>query len=170
MTKKSKILYYSCLIVNVVCFILDFLPGFQANNFEFFRISFPVTLIVIGIWLLVRAFSLKIDSSMFIGSALLLCGAIRLVVFLAKKFGGVLLGNLEWALYLFALSIASLVTAIYFKDKFQFKLCVLFLGLGLIVLLCVQNLIPLWLAITLAGVWFVLYFVLNIVMFKRRKK
>ena len=166
MSKKSKILYYSCLIVNVICFILDFLP----IDFEFFRISFPVTLILIGIMLLVRAISLKIDSSLFIGLTLLLCGIINFVLFLLDKFNQLKMYNQSWPYYLFALALASLITAIFFKDKLQAKLFVLFLGLGLILLLFVQNIINLWWTIGLSIVWFIIYFVVNIIIFKRRKK
>ena len=166
MGKKSKILYFSCLIVNIICFILDFLP----IDFEFFRISFPVTLILIGLWLMVRAFSLKIDSSLFIGTAFFLCGIINFVLFLLDKFQKLKMYNQSWPYYLFALAIASLITAIFFKDKLQAKLFVLFLVFGLILLLFVQNLLNLWWTIGLSVAWFVIYFAINIIVYKRRKK
>ena len=75
MGKKSKILYYSVLLVNIVCFILDLLP----IKFPFFRVSFAISLILIGILLLTRAVTLKLDSSMFIGSLLLLFGVLNAV-------------------------------------------------------------------------------------------
>ena len=166
MGKKSKILYYSCLFVNVICFALDFLP----IDFEFFRISFPITLVVIGIWLIVRAFSLKIDSSLFIGIAFSLCGIINFVLFFLDKFSKLKVYNLAWPYYLFALAIASLITAIYFKDRLQAKLFVLFIGLGAILLLFVQNILNLWWTIGLCIAWFVLYFAINILIYKRRNK
>lgn len=165
MGKKSKILYYSVLLVNVVCFILDLLP----INFPFFRISFAVSLILIGILLVVRAFSLKIDSSMFIGITLFICGILNFVLYFGQTQFNLDI-NQFWPYYLFAIAFASLVTAIYFKDKLQIKLFILFLGFGLITLLFVQDLINLWWMIGLLIGWFVIYFVVNIIMFKKRRK
>ncbi len=163
MGKKSKILYYSVLIVNVVCFILDLLP----INFPFFRISFAVSLMLIGILLIVRAFSLKLDSSMFIGIVLLLCGILNFVLYFGQTKGGWQVSQF-WPYYLFAVAAASLFTGLYFKDKFQLKLFFLFLGFGLITLLFVQKIINLWWMIGLLVGWFILYFVFNII--KGRKK
>lgn len=165
MGKKSRILYISVLLVNVVCFILDLLP----INFPFFRVSFAVSLMLIGILLIVRACTLKIDSSMFFGVTLLLCGILNFVLYFVQTRLGVD-ANQFWPYYLFALSVASFFTGVYFRDKLQFKLCVLFLGFGLIVLLFVQAIIPLWLMITLLIVWFILYFTINTILFKKRRK
>ena len=74
MGKKSKILYYSVLVVNVICFILDLLP----INFPFFRISFALSLMLIGLLLFSRAITLKLDSSMFIGTLLFLFGVLNI--------------------------------------------------------------------------------------------
>lgn len=161
MGKKSKILYYTVLLVNLVCFILDLLP----INFPFFRISFAVSLILIGLLLVVRAFTFKIDSSMFFGIVLFEFGILNMVLYFTsiptKQF---------WPYYLFALCIASLLTGLYFKDKLQLKLSVLFLGFGLISLIFVQSLIKLWLFIVLMVAWFIGYFVINSILFKRGKK
>ena len=165
MGKKSKILYYSVLIVNIVCFILDLTP----INFPFFRISFAVSLILIGILLIVRAFSLKLDSSMFFGVVLFICGILNFMLYFFQVYYDVDV-NQFWPYYLFAVSIASLCTACYFKDKLQLKLFVLFLGFGLISLLYVQKLINLWWMIGLLIVWFVGYFIVNIVLSKKRRK
>ncbi len=164
MGKKSKIFYYSVLLVNVVFFILDLLP----INFPFFRISFAVTLILIGIMLAIRAFTLKIDSSLFFGVVLFCCGILNFVVYFSEKYLNIGTSQL-WPYYLFAVAVASLITAIYFKDKLQLKVFMLFLGFGLITLLFVQNLINLWLMIVLLVVWFVVYFIINLVLYKRRK-
>ncbi len=165
MGKKSRILYLSVLLVNVVCFILDLLP----INFPFFRISFAVSLMLIGLLLIVRAFSLKIDSSMFFGISLLLCGILNFVLYFTQIRLGIDI-NQFWPYYLFALCLASFFTGLYFRDKLQFKLCILFLGFGLITLLFVQSLIPLWLMITLLAVWFIGYFIINTILFKKRRK
>ncbi len=165
MGKKSKILYYSVLLVNIVCFVLDLTP----INFPFFRISFAISLMLIGLLLIVRAFTLKIDSSMFFGVTLFLCGVINFVIYFVQLKLNVSI-NKFWPYYLFALAFASFCTAIYFKDKLQWKLCVLFLGFGLIVLLKVYSLIQLWLMIVLLIVWFVLYFILNTILYKKRPK
>ena len=74
-----------------------------------------------------------------------------------------------WPYYFFAIAVASLITAIYYKDKLQTKLSVLFFGFGTISLLFVHDLIALWLFITLMIVWFVGYFTFNIIKAKRRK-
>ena len=165
MGKKSKILYWSVLIVNVICFILDLLP----INFPFFRISFAVSLILIGILLFVRSVSLKIDSSMFFGTTLFCCGVLNFMLYFFQTRLGLDI-NQFWPYYLFAVSLASLITGLYFKDKFQLKLFALFLGFGLITLLFVQKLLVLWLFITLMVVWFILYFVINIIVFRKRSK
>ncbi len=162
MGKKSKILYYSCLIVTIAFFILDLLPV----KFAFFRISFAVTLVLMGIMLIIRAINLKIDSSLFFGVIFFCCGILNFVVYLISKRVDI---NQLWPYYIFSVSLASLFTAIYFKDKFQLKLCLLLLGLGLFSLLFVQKIIPLWVMIVLMAGWFILYFVINIIIFKRRK-
>lgn len=162
MGKKSKIFYYSILIVNVVFFLLDLTP----IRFEFFRISFAVTLLLIGIMLAIRAFTLKIDSSLFFGVVLFCCGILNLVVYFAK---GLDINQL-WPYYLFAVALGSIITAIYFKDKLQLKIFILFLGFGIITLLFVQHLIKLWLMIVLLVVWFVAYFVVNLILYNKRRK
>lgn len=163
MGRKSKIFYYSILFVNIVIFILSLLP----IDFPFFRMSFPFSLALIGILLIIRAVNLKIDSSLFFGVILFLMGVLNGV----QYFGGVYFGlnsNELWPYYLFAVAIANFVTYAYFKDKFQGKLCVLFLGFGIITLLFIKNIIVLWLFVLLMVLWFVAYFTYNIVRAKRR--
>ncbi len=164
MGKKSKILYYTVLFVNIACFILDLLP----INFPFFRISFATSLVLIGLLLFSRAISLKIDSSMFCGVLLFCCGVLNFLLYFGQIYW-----NLEimqiWPYYLFAISLASLITFAYFKDKLQLKLFILFLGFGFISLLFVYTIINLGWLIALLIVWFILYFVVNIIIFKRRK-
>lgn len=165
MGKKSKILYISVLLVNIVCFVLDLLP----IPFPFFRISFAVSLCLMGALLFARSVSLKLDSSMFFGTVLFLCGIINF----AQYFGGTYFAldpNFLWPYYLFAIALGCLVTGIYFKARSQFKIFVLFLGFGLITVLFVHKIIVLWLFITLLILWFVLYFVVNTVIFKKRAK
>ena len=84
MGKKSKILYFTLLIVNVICFILDFLP--LPVDINFFTYSFPASLILIGLLLIIRGFSLKMDSSVFIGIISLLGGALNILSKLGDKF------------------------------------------------------------------------------------
>lgn len=166
MGKKSKILYFTLLIVNIVCFVLDFLP--LPVDINFFTYSFPASLILVGLLLIIRAFTLKLDSSLFIGIVSLLGGVLNILSKLGSKFWAWDI-NQFWPYYLFALAIASLVTAIYFKDIFQVKLFFLFLGFGFIVLLFVQHLIVLWVMIVLLIVWFAGYFTINSILAKRRK-
>ena len=165
MGKKSKILYYSVLLVNIVCFILDLLP----INFPFFRVSFAVSLILIGILLLTRAFTLKLDSSMFIGTLLLLFGILNAVGYFGQVHFSLNINQL-WPYYLFAVTVSSFITFLYFKDKLQAKISILFLGLGVIALLFVQNLLNLVWFIVLMVAWFVAYFVTNIIVAKKRRK
>lgn len=164
MGKKSKILYYSVLIVNIVCFILDLLP----INFPFFRVSFAVSLILIGILLIVRGFSLKLDSSLFFGIVLFICGVLNFVLYFLQVYQSIDI-NQFWPYYLFAVAIASFIASVYFKDKLQMKLFILFLGFGLISLVFVQNLINIWWMIGLMIAWFIGYFVVNLILAKRRK-
>lgn len=167
MGKKSKIFYYTLLIVNIACFLLELLPP-PIGDVAYFRYSFPVSLILIGILLIIRAINLKIDSSLFFGIIFMLIGVFNVVSYV---FGVMKIDvNILWPYYLFAISIASLITALYFKDKLQIKLFVLFLGFGAITALFVYKIITiLWVFITLMIVWFVAYFVFNIIMAKRRK-
>lgn len=164
MGKKSKILYYTVLFVNIVCFILDLLP----INFPFFRISFATSLVLIGLLLFVRAITLKIDSSMFFGVVLFCCGVLNFVLYFGQIYWALDINQL-WPYYLFAVALSSFITFLYFKDKLQFKLFVLFLGFGLISLLFVQSLLNLGWFIGIMVAWFVLYFAVNIIVFKRRK-
>ncbi len=166
MGKKSKILYYSVLIVNLVCFILDLIPGL---TFPFFRISFAVSLMLIGLLLLVRAITLKLDSSMFIGTILLLFGVLNMLLYFGQTY--------EWLTvmqivpyYIFAVAVANIVTGVYFKDKLQLKLFVLFLGFGVITLLFSLKLLILGWYIGIMIGWFVLYFITNLIIFKKRSK
>ena len=163
MGKKSKIFYYSVLVVNVLFFILDLLP--LKLPFAFFRISFPVSLTLIGILLINRSVIYKLDSSMFFGIVLMLIGGLDLL----EKLSATITTWHIWPYYLIAVSLASLVTAIYYKDKLQMKLFALFLGFGLISIIYANNLIVLWLYIVLMIVWFVGYFTFNILKAKRRK-
>lgn len=106
---------------------------------------------------------------MFIGITLFICGILNFVLYFGQTQFNLDI-NQFWPYYLFAVAFASLVTAIYFKDKLQIKLFILFLGFGLITLLFVQDLINLWWMIGLLIGWFVIYFVVNIIMFKKRRK
>ena len=164
MGSKSKILYFSVLIVNVICFILDLLP----INFPFFRVSFGVSLILIGLLLIVRSVNYKIDSSLFFGVILMLFGVLNLVLYFGQtKFG--MDPNELWPYYLFAVAVGSFVTYVVFKDKIQFKIFILFLGFGLITLLFVRHLLILWVYITLMIVWFIVYFTINIIINRRKR-
>ena len=109
MMRKSKILYYSILFVSLACFVLDLI-----FNFEFFRISFGASLILMGLWLIVRAFSHKIDSGLFLGITLLGFGALNLTGYFLNRYLNFDKNGL-WPYYLFVLSLASLVTGLYFK-------------------------------------------------------
>ena len=165
MGKKSKILYYSVLFVNLACFILDLIPGI---NFPFFRISFAVSLVLIGLLLISRSITLKLDSSMFIGSLLLLFGILNMLLYFGQTYNWLTASKIV-PYYLFAISLASLATGLYFKEKLQLKICILFLGFGLITLLFIEKVLILGWYIGIMIAWFVLYFVVNTILFKRRR-
>lgn len=164
MGKKSKILYYSVLFVNLACFLLDLIPGI---TFPFFRISFAVSLMLIGLLLFTRAISLKLDSSMFIGTLLFIFGLLNMLLYFGQTYNWLTVGKIV-PYYLFAVSISSLITGLYFKEKLQIKVFILFLGFGLITLLFSFKLLALWWYVGIMIAWFVLYFVVNIVIFKKR--
>ena len=165
MGKKSKILYYSVLVVNIICFILDLLP----INFPFFRISFALSLMLIGLLLFSRAITLKLDSSMFIGTLLFLFGVLNMLLYFGQTYKWLTVLDIV-PYYLFSVAISNIVTGLYFKEKLQLKLFILFLGFGLITLLFSQKLLELGWYIGLMVVWFVLYFITNLVIFKKRSK
>ena len=165
MGKKSKILYYTVLFVNIACFILDLLP----INFPFFRISFAVSLMLIGLLLITRAITLKIDSSLFIGILLFIFGVLNMLLYFGQVYHWLTPAKIV-PYYLFAVTLASLVTWLYFKDKLQLKISILFLGFGLITLLFVEKLLILGWYIALMIAWFVIYFIVNTVLFRKRRK
>ena len=168
MGKKSKILYYSVLFVNLGCCLLDLIPGI---NFSFFRISFAISLTLIGLLLITRAIRLKLDSSMFIGIILLFFGVFNAMQYFAIAF------DWEWLTtrrivpyYLFAVAVAGLFTGLYFKDKLQLKLFILFLGFGVFTILFSYYLISVLWYVILMVLWFIVYFTVNLVIFKKRSK
>ena len=165
MGKKSKILYYSVLFVNLACFILDLIPGI---NFPFFRISFAVSLMLIGFLLITRAITLKLDSSLFIGVLLLCFGILNMLLYFGQTYNWLTVKQIV-PYYLFAISLSSLITGLYFKEKLQLKLFILFLGFGIITLLFVLNLLNLGWYIGIMIAWFVLYFIFNTVVSKRSR-
>ena len=168
MGKKSKILYYSVLFVNLGCFLLDLIPGI---NFSFFRISFAVSLFLIGLLLITRSIKLKLDSSMFIGIILLFFGVFNAMQYFAIAFNWFWLTTRRiLPYYLFAVAVAGLVTGLYFKDKLQLKIFILFLGFGAATLLFAYYLISLWWYVGIMIAWFVIYFATNIIIFKKRSR
>ena len=158
MGKKSKILYFTVLLVNLACFILDLTP----INFPFFRISFAVTLVLLGILLCTRAITNKIDSSMLLGLLFFSFGTLNGISYFTKLY------NMLWPYYLYASALACLITGIYFRNNIELKFSILLLGFGVIIHLFVFNIIVLWLFILLMIVWFVIYFVVNSILFRRR--
>ena len=164
---KSKILYYSVLFVNLGCFLLDLIPGI---NFSFFRISFAVSLILIGLLLITRSLKLKLDSSMFIGIILFCFGIFNGLQYFAIAFNWLWFITLKIVpYYLFSVSLSSLITGVYFKHKLQLKMFVLFFGFGVITLLFSLNLLGLWWYVGIMIAWFVVYFIVNLARFNKRR-
>lgn len=166
MGRKSKILYYSVLFVNLGCFVLDLIPGL---NFPFFRVSFAVSLMLIGLLLIARSVMLKLDSSLFIGVLIFLFGVLNMLLYFGQLYNWLTVRMIV-PFYLFAVAISSLITALYFKDKLQLKLFVLFLGFGGITLLFAFKVIGLWWYVGFMVGYFVVYFVANLVIFKKRSR
>lgn len=166
MGRKSKILYYTVLFVNLGCFVLDLIPGL---NFPFFRVSFAVSLMLIGLLLVARAVMLKLDSGMFIGVLLFLFGVLNMLLYFGQLYNWLTV-RIIVPFYLFAVAISSLITALYFKDKLQLKLFILFLGFGGITLLFSYKMIGLWWYVGIMVGYFILYFIVNLVMFKKRSR
>jgi len=166
MGKKSKILYYSVLFVNLSCFILDLIPGI---TFPIFRISFAVSLMLIGLLLFTRAVTLKLDSSMFIGTLLFIFGLLNMLLYFGQTYNWLTVRQII-PYYLFAVAVSSLITGLYFKDRLQLKIFILFLGFGLISLLFTENLLILGWYIGIMVAWFIVYFISNLIIFKKRSK
>ena len=158
MGNKSKILYFTVLIVNLACFLLDLTP----INFPFFRISFAVTLSLIGILLITRGITIKIDSSLLLGMLFLSFGVLNGIAYFTQLY------NVLWPYYLYTSAIACLITGIYFKNNVELKFSLLLVGFGIIIHLFVFKLMAIWLFILLMVSWFVLYFAVNSIIFKRR--
>jgi len=119
--------------------------------------------------LIVRAVNLKIDSSLFFGVVLFICGILNLVLYFGQLYLNIT-SSIIWPYYILAVAVANIITAIYFKDRLQYKLCILFTGYGLISILFVQKVLILGWFIGLMIAWFVLYFVVNIIISKKRGK
>ena len=166
MGRKSKILYYSVLLVNVGCFLLDLIPGL---NFPFFRISFALSLILMGLMLITRGVSLKLDSSLFIGVLLLCFGILTMLLYFGQTYEWLTVKQIV-PYYIFSVSVGSLITGLYFKEKLQLKIFILFLGFGLITLIFSLKLLILGWYIGLMVAWFVVYFISNLIMFKKRRR
>ncbi len=166
MGRKSKILYYSVLFVNLGCFVLDLIPGL---NFPFFRISFAVSLMLIGMLLIARSITLKLDSSLFIGVLLFLFGVLNMLLYFGQLYNWLTV-RIIVPFYLFAVALSSLITALYFKDRLQFKLFILFLGFGAITLLFSYKVLTLWWYVGIMVGYFVIYFISNLLIFKKRSK
>lgn len=165
MGKKSKIFYLTVLLVNLTCFILDLFP----IKFPFFRISFAVSLILIGIQLMIRGISLKIDASVLFGIMFLMFGGLNMFSYFGDRFFSLDI-NLLWPYYIFSISFACLITAVMFKDKLQYRLCVLFLVAGGLTVLKVYNILNVWWFVGLLVLWIIVYLIFNNIMYKKRNK
>ena len=114
MGKKSKILYLTVLLVNLTCFILDLTP----INFPFFRISFAVTLVLVGILLITRGLTQKIDSSFLLGMLFLAFGILNGVSYFTKLYSHL------WPYYMYASALACLICGLYFRNNVEVKFTV----------------------------------------------
>lgn len=162
MNKKTNIFYIVTVAVAIICLVLDLI--FPNNTFSFLGICFAITMLVYGVCLIIRAFNFKIDSSLFLGIIIFAFGVISMMTYFTPW------GYFDlWHYMLLGISLASLITGMYFKVKFQKKLSILFLGLFVLAHLFQINLYKWWILIICIIVWLIGFIVVNNILHDRRK-
>ena len=160
MNKRVNIFYITTVAVAVACLILDLI--FPDNTFSFLGICFALTMLVYGLCLIIRGFSLKIDSSLFLGIVILVFGIISTMTYFTQW------GYLDlWHYILLGTSFASFITGIYFKANVQKRLAVLFLGAFVIAFLFQIDLYNIW--VMLVGIvgWIIGFIIFNNIISRR---
>ena len=162
MKRKSNIFYLSTVGVAIACLILDLI--FQDISFSFLGICFAITMLVYGVCLIVRGFSFKIDSSLFLGIIIFVFGVITSITYFTP-FGYFVL----WHYMLLGASLSSIVTGLYFKILTQKKLSIFFLGLFVITLLYQLGLYNLLIMFAIMAVFTLAFIIVNNILYNRRK-
>jgi len=161
MNKKVSIFYITTVAVAIACLILDLI----LNNptFSFLEVCFAITMIIYGICLIVRGLRFKIDSSLFLGIIIFVFGIIAtMTYFTSLKYGDL------WHWLLLGISLASVITGVYFKINGQKKMAVLFLGLFILALLFQFKVYKWWVMLITMSAW-VAGFIINNILHNRRK-
>ncbi len=163
MNKKISVFYIVTVAVAITCLILDMvMPN---SSFSYLGICLGVTMLVYGITLIIRAFVLKIDASMFLGVIIFSFGVVTTLTYFTP-FSYVDL----WHYLLLGVSLASFATGIYFKVPAQKKLAGLFLGFFVIAFIYQQlHLFKLWIMFVLMLIWLVGFIVGNNIIMRRRR-
>ena len=162
MNKRTSVFYITTVVVAIVCLILDLI--FTDISFSFLGICFGLTMLVYGMCLIVRGLHFKIDSSLFLGVAILVFGVISVITSFTQ------LSYLDlWHYMLLGLSGASAITGLYFKIGMQKKLSILFLGLFVLAFLSQINTYNIWIMILTMFIWIIAFIVANNILLNRRK-
>lgn len=162
MKKKTSIFYITTVGVAIACLILDLI--FQDISFSFLGICFAITMLVYGFCLIVRGFKFKIDSSLFLGVIIFVFGVITTITYFTPY------GYLHlWHYLLLGVSLASLVTGIYFKINTQKKLSIFFLGLFVIALLYQLQVCGIAIMIISMIIYILGFIIINNILYNRRK-
>lgn len=162
MKRRTNIFYISTVAVAIICLILDLI--FPHNSFSFLGICFAITMLVYGLCLIIRGMQLKIDSSLFLGVIIFTFGVISMLTYFTDY------GYFDlWHYLLLGISLACLVTGLYFKVIAQKKLALLFLGLFIVALLFQLNIYKWWIMLMIMLAWVIVYIIGNNILHSRRK-
>ena len=162
MKKRTSIFYITTVAVAIACLILDLI--FQDISFSFLGICFAITMLVYGFCLIVRGFKFKIDSSLFLGIIIFVFGVVTTITYFTPY------GYLNlWHYLLLGVSLASLVTGIYFKINTQKKLAICFLGLFAIAFLYQINVCNIIVMFIAMAIYIIGFIITNNILYNRRK-
>ena len=162
MKKRTSIFYITTVSVAIACLIMDLI--FQDISFSFLGICFAITMLVYGFCLIVRGFKFKIDSSLFLGIIIFVFGVVTTTTYFTPY------GYLNlWHYLLLGVSLASLVTGIYFKINTQKKLAIFFLGLFAIAFLYQINVCNIIVMFIAMAIYIIGFIIINNILYNRRK-
>lgn len=161
MNKRTSIFYITTVAVAIACLVLDLI--FQDNTFSFLGICFAITMLVYGVCLIIRGFRFKIDSSLFLGIIIFSFGVISIITYF-EPWGYIDL----WHYLLLGISVACIVTGMYFKTPAQKKLSILFLGMFVIALLFQVDVYNVGIMFALLAVYIISFIIINNIFFNRR--
>lgn len=162
MKRKSNIFYISTVAVAIICLILDLI--FRDISFSFLGICFAITMLVYGFCLVLRGFKFKIDSSLFLGIIIFIFGVVTTVTYFTPY------GYLDlWQYLILAISLASLVTGLFFKINTHKKLSIFFLVIFIIAFLYQMNIYNIAIMFAAMAVCIIIFVIINNILYNRRK-